>query len=328
MKKSHAAIIGNGSWGTALAKICLENVPSISWYVRNADSASHLRSYGHNQKYLSTVEFARDRIQVSNSLEKVIGESGTIILAVPSAHLISTLADPSILQGRAVITAIKGLVGEKGQTVSQYLCNQGILSDDIAVVSGPCHAEEVAAEKQSYLTIGSTSTGLAEQISKMLSCRYIATSLSSDVEGIELAAVLKNIYAIMMGISVGLGHGDNFRAVLACASLREMSAFLQFQAPSERDILEAAYTGDSLVTFFSQFSRNRSLGIMVGKGYSVSNAILEMNMVAEGYPSLGHVAKKLGESLSEFVILSAAYSILYLEADPRHTFAMLAENIG
>lgn len=281
-------IIGGGSWATALVKIFSENenVP-VNWWLRNEDQVLHIKNFGHNPAYLGSVQINNQRVSVSADINKVVDDSDLLILAVPSAFLDSALRllkNPEMLKAKKICSAIKGIVPETGQIVAHYLEEKfGVDPINIAVIGGPCHAEEVALEKLSYLTVSSLEDGLAKNICNLLQGRYINCKTNSDIYGAEYASVLKNIYAIGAGICHGIGFGDNFQAVLVSNAIIEMEQFLDAIHQAHRDVKETAYLGDLLVTAYSQFSRNRTFGNMLGKGYSVQSAQLEMNMIAEGY---------------------------------------------
>ena len=281
-------MIGGGSWATAVVKMLSDNVSEkeIYWWMRDEQSIASLRQYRHNPKYLSAVEINIPAAHICGDISEVIGNSDYIILNVPAAFLKASLADvtPEMLRGKKIVSAIKGIVPDENLIIGEFMHqNFNIPLEDILVISGPCHAEEVALEKLSYLTIASIDTKTATHFSKLLETRYIKTITSDDIFGTEYAAVLKNIYAVASGICHGLGYGDNFQAVLISNAIREMKAFVDAVHPITRDIKESAYLGDLLVTAYSQFSRNRTFGNMVGKGYTVKSAQLEMNMIAEGY---------------------------------------------
>ncbi|MEY4595118.1 MAG: hypothetical protein RIQ47_1528, partial [Bacteroidota bacterium] len=280
------SVIGGGSWATAIVKILSNNVETIHWWVRTAETAEFLRKYGHNPNYLSDVNINQERVQVTNDLKSAIHHSDIIILAVPSAFLKSSLAEINAkdLEGKIVFSAIKGIVPDELLIVGDYLqSNYGIPIDKVGVITGPCHAEEVAMERLSYLTIACQDTKNAETLAQQMNCRYIKTTVSDDIYGTEYSAVLKNVFAIAGGIAHGVGYGDNYLAVLISNAIQEIKRFVDAVHPIDRDINDSAYLGDLLVTAYSSFSRNRLFGTMVGKGYSVKVAQLEMNMIAEGY---------------------------------------------
>ncbi|RZK74526.1 MAG: glycerol-3-phosphate dehydrogenase, partial [Pedobacter sp.] len=282
------AMIGGGSWATAIIKMLSDNVTQkeIYWWMRSTEAITHLQKYKHNPNYLSSVEIRIPEDNISNDLSRVVDEADYIILNVPAAFLKETLKaiKPGQLKGKKIISAIKGIVPDENLIIGEFLNQKyDIPFEDIVVISGPCHAEEVALEKLSYLTIASVEVDLAEQFASMLSTRYIKTNVSDDIFGTEYAAVLKNIYAVASGICHGVGYGDNFQAVLISNAIREINRFVNAVHPISRDIKESAYLGDLLVTAYSQFSRNRTFGNMIGKGYTVKSAQLEMNMIAEGY---------------------------------------------
>lgn len=315
------AVIGGGSWATAIIKMLSDNLEpeNIFWWMRNEDTCEHIQKYRHNPQYLSSVEIKLPPENISTDLHSTIQKSPFLLLAVPAAFLKNALAGISgeQLRGKKIISAIKGIIPDENLIIAEFLHQLYQLPlKDIAVISGPCHAEEAALEKLSYLTLASQDTGLAERFAQMIGTRYIKTTISDDIYGTEYAAVLKNIYAIASGICHGLGYGDNFQAVLISNAIREMKKFVDAVHPVNRDINEPAYLGDLLVTAYSQFSRNRTFGNMIGKGYTVTSAQLEMNMIAEGYYAvncLRHIIRNYGINMP---ILEAVYEILYEKKQP------------
>ena len=265
------AVVGGGSWATAIVKILSDNLidKEIYWWMRNNDAIEHIRRYNHNPHYLSSVQIKVPDENISSDLKSIIAVSDLILLNVPAAFLKEALKDISSddLKGKKIISAIKGIVPDENMIIGEFM-NQHyqIPFSDIIVISGPCHAEEVALEKLSYLTIASQDSNLAVHFASMLNTRYIKTNVSDDIYGTEYAAVLKNIYAVASGICRGIGYGDNFQAVLISNAIREIESFVDAVHPIDRDIKESAYLGDLLVTAYSQFSRNRTFGYMIGKG--------------------------------------------------------------
>ncbi|TCD03695.1 NAD(P)H-dependent glycerol-3-phosphate dehydrogenase [Pedobacter psychroterrae] len=326
-------MIGGGSWATAIIKMLSDNVTQkeIFWWMRSAEAITHLQKYKHNPNYLSSVEIRIPEENISNDLSKVIDTADYIILNVPAAFLKETLKaiKPGQLKGKKIISAIKGIVPDENLIIGEFLHQKyDIPFEDVVVISGPCHAEEVALEKLSYLTIASVDVELAELFASMLSTRYIKTNVSDDIFGTEYAAVLKNIYAVASGICHGVGYGDNFQAVLISNAIREINRFVNAVHPISRDIKESAYLGDLLVTAYSQFSRNRTFGNMIGKGYTVKSAQLEMNMIAEGYYAancMHYINKKYKVDMP---ISRAVYAILYEKHSPHIEMRLLTEQLN
>jgi len=327
------AMIGGGSWATAVIKMLSDNLTEkeIYWWMRDADSIAHVKKYSHNPKYLSSVEIKIPKNNISNQISEIIKPADYIILNVPAAFLKETLRDvtPELFAGKKIVSAIKGIVPDENQIIGEFIHEKfKVPLSDILVISGPCHAEEVALEKLSYLTIASTNIGSAGSFAALLNTRYIKTNVSDDIFGTEYAAVLKNIYAVASGICHGVGYGDNFQAVLISNAIREIKRFVDAVHPIERDIKESAYLGDLLVTAYSQFSRNRTFGNMVGKGYTVKSAQLEMNMIAEGYyaASCMHVINK--KYNVDMPISRAVYAILYERHSPQIEMKLLTEKLN
>lgn len=321
------AIIGSGSWATALAKLCLNNVDSINWFIRKPEDIAYFKEFGNNPRYLSSVEFDTSKITFFDDIAACVTASHYLILAVPSAFLHKLLANlaPHSLSEKIVFSAIKGIVPEHNLIVGEYLHSlHHVPLENIGVITGPCHAEEVALEKLSYLTIASLTTGNAKVVSNLLNCRYLSSTVSDDIYGTEYAAVLKNVIAVAGGICHGLGYGDNFLAVLVSNAIQEIKRFVDTVHPIHRDINASAYLGDLLVTAYSQFSRNRMFGTMLGKGYSVKQAQLEMNMIAEGYYAVKCVYEINKSYKVNMPITEAVYRIIYQHGDVRKEIASLS----
>lgn len=327
------AVIGGGSWATANIKMLSDNREhkEIFWWMRNTDSIEHLRRYRHNPNYLSSVEIKVPAQHISSDLNAVLAEANMVLLNVPAAFLKEVLAGVGAesFKGKKIISAIKGFVPEDNMIIGEFMHKMyNIPLSDIVVLSGPCHAEEVALEKLSYLTIASADPQLAARFAGLINTRYIKTNVSDDIYGTEYAAVLKNIYAVASGICNGVGYGDNFQSVLISNAIREILRFVDAVHPIDRDIKESAYLGDLLVTAYSQFSRNRMFGNMIGKGYTVKSAQLEMNMIAEGYyasNSLHQINKTYKVNMP---ICRAVYAILYEKHSPQIEMKLLADQLS
>ena len=326
------AVVGGGSWATAIVKILSDNLidKEIYWWMRNNDAIEHIRRYNHNPHYLSSVQIKVPDENISSDLKSIIAVSDLILLNVPAAFLKEALKDISSddLKGKKIISAIKGIVPDENMIIGEFM-NQHyqIPFSDIIVISGPCHAEEVALEKLSYLTIASQDSNLAAHFASMLNTRYIKTNVSDDIYGTEYAAILKNIYAVASGICRGIGYGDNFQSVLISNAIREIESFVNAVHPIDRDIKESAYLGDLMVTAYSQFSRNRTFGNMIGKGYTVTSAQLEMNMIAEGYYAV-YCLHQINKTYKVYMpICRAVYAILYERHSPQLEMKLLSEQL-
>ncbi|MDD4776762.1 MAG: NAD(P)H-dependent glycerol-3-phosphate dehydrogenase [Fermentimonas sp.] len=313
-------ILGGGTWGTALAKMVLMKQKHINWFIRRDEQIEGFYKLGHNPGYLTNVKFNLAQITFYSNIERAIKDSDTVIIAIPSPYVKQYFRRiwNSTFRGKFMVSALKGIIPNDNMVMSEYLAdNFKIPTENIGVLSGPCHAEEVALERLSFLTAASSDTEKASLLAESISSRILKTRTSNDVVGIELAAVLKNIYAIASGICQGLLYGDNFQAVLMSNCAKEMSLFLDSVVPIERNITDQHYLGDMLVTSYSQFSRNRTLGTMIGKGYSVKTAQLEMEMIAEGY----YGAKCIHEMNNRFKvntpIAETVYKILYERLEPK-----------
>jgi glycerol-3-phosphate dehydrogenase (NAD(P)+) len=323
------AVIGGGSWATAIAKMLCENQKEIAWYMRSKAAIDHLQTQKHNPNYLSSVEFDTNQLRLTSDINEAVAFADYIIFAIPSAFLGGELEKlTESLENKIIFSAIKGIVPETSLIVGEHFhVKYNIPYDNIGVITGPCHAEEVALERLSYLTIACGDVKKAKTMAKNLSSDYINAKTSDDIIGTEYAAMLKNIYAIAAGIAHGLGYGDNFQSVLMSNGIREMKKFIQKVHKMKRNINNSAYLGDLLVTGYSVFSRNRMFGNMIGKGYTVKSAQMEMSMVAEGYyatKSAYMLNQKYG---AKTPIIDAVYSILYEGKEPKKVFKKLTEKL-
>lgn len=324
------AVIGGGSWATAIVKILCNNVDNVSWYIRNTEAIEHIEKYGHNLKYLQSVQFDQKKLFLSNDLEKVLKSAEIIVIATPSAFLNDLFSDISqeIFLGKTVFSAVKGIVPEYNAIPARFIHKTfGTPYDNIGIICGPCHAEEVALERLSYLTIACQDEDIAEEVAQLFACRYIKTTTSDDLFGTEFSAVLKNVYSIASGICSGLGYGDNFQSVLISNAIQEIENFIDEVSPIHRDVKTSAYLGDLLVTAYSKFSRNRAFGFMIGKGYSVKTAQMEMDMVAEGYYAVKSVKEINKKFEVEMPIVDAVYNIIYEKISPVIEMRILADKL-
>lgn len=332
------AVIGGGSWGTAITKILSENkkaagsnIETLQWWIRNEETAAYIRANRHNPKYISSVEIHPEIVSVSSNLQEIINTSDLIVMAVPSAFLKEALdsINAKTIKNKFIVSAIKGLLPHSRQIVADFLMTEyGLSHEQLIVISGPCHAEEVASEKLSYLTIAGLNESVTAHFASLLACRYIRTIISKDITGTEYGAVLKNIYAVASGICHGLGFGDNFQAVLISNAIREMERFLYAMHAHPREINHSAYLGDLLVTAYSQHSRNRTFGNMLGKGYSVKSAQLEMNMIAEGYYATKSMHELNNSKLKvDMPIMEAVYGIIYENKSAQQEINRLCEKL-
>lgn len=325
------SVIGGGSWATALVKILSNNVDSIHWWVRSEETAAFIRKYKHNQNYLTDVEIDLEKVHVGSNLPAALSASEIIILAIPSAFLKSTFQNISSidLTNKIVISAIKGIIPDDLLIVGDFLQQKlDVPVSSIGVITGPCHAEEVAMERLSYLTVACQDLNNAQLIAKQLNCRYIKTKVSDDIYGTEYSAVLKNVIAIASGICHGVGYGDNYQAVLISNAIQEIKRFVDAVHPINRDINDSAYLGDLLVTAYSSFSRNRMFGTMIGKGYSVKFAQLEMNMIAEGYYATQCIYEINKKYNVDMPITSAVFRVLYEKIAPRIEMKLLSDQLS
>jgi glycerol-3-phosphate dehydrogenase (NAD(P)+) len=337
-------VIGNGSWATALVKMITDNRHAVNWWVRNAASIEYIEKRRHNPNYLSSAYFDTSLLHMYDQVQQVVEQSDLLVLAVPSAYVQSSLEqlDRNALKGKKVLSAMKGLIPGPDNLLNEYLNEHFALPiNDYFAVLGPCHAEEVAAEKLSYLTFSGSDKAATEEIAALFNTSYINTVVNDDIIGVQYAAVLKNIYALGAGIAHGLDYGDNFLSVYIANSADEMACFLRKvgaqhmvvgehehpKSGGKKDLNYAAsvYLGDLLVTCYSLYSRNRTFGNMIGKGYTVQSAQLEMNMVAEGFYAarcIYNINKKLG---ADIPISETIYRILYERMQPAIGFMKIEE---
>ena len=322
------AIIGGGSWATAIAKIVVQHTHHIGWYMRRDDRIEDFLRLGHNPAYLTGVRFNTDEINFSSDLNKIVQLHDTLVFVTPSPYLKSHLKKlKTRLRDKYIVTAIKGIVPDENLVVSEYFhMVYDVPYENLACIGGPSHAEEVALERLSYLTIGCADSDKAQAFADILSSDFIKTQTSTDVIGIEYASVLKNVYAIASGICNGLKFGDNFQAVLMSNAIQEMARFLKVINPMERSIVDSVYLGDLLVTGYSRFSRNHTFGTMIGKGYSVKSAQLEMEMIAEGYFGTKCMKEINRHCHVNMPILDAVYNILYERMSPQREIKLLTDS--
>ncbi|MBZ5858049.1 NAD(P)H-dependent glycerol-3-phosphate dehydrogenase [Flavihumibacter profundi] len=340
-------IIGGGSWATALAKIVTDNKQPLNWWVRNEQIVQHIYQRKHNPQYLSAATFDTTHIHLSTDIVKVVQDSDCIVLAVPSSYIEDTLAKlgAEAFRGKSVVSAVKGMLPEQNILLNEWLSHKFNISlSDYYTLMGPCHAEEVANEKLSYLTFSGLDESKTAAIAGLFNTCYINTVVNQDVIGVQYAAVLKNIYALGAGIAHGLEYGDNFQSVLIANCADEMAGFLRKVGVKHVEVgIHAAespvthkkaanyaasvYLGDLLVTCYSLFSRNRTFGNMIGKGYSVMSAQLEMNMVAEGYNASRCIYVVNQEVKADIPIAETIYRILWKHLPPATGFAFIEENL-
>lgn len=319
-------LIGSGSWATALAKVLQETGQEFNWYFRFRSQIRSFKKEGHNPNYLTSVDFDTSKITFYSDITRLVEASDTILLCTPSPYLKGVLekAHPSVYKGKTFLNAVKGIIPDTYQLVSDFLAESyGTPMSRIAVISGPTHAEEVAIDRTSYLTIGCEDRERAERLAELFHADYVHTVISDDVRGIEYSSVLKNVYAIASGICQGMKLGDNFMAVLICNATGEIMRFIRTATESSPQVYNSAYLGDLLVTAYSRYSRNRTFGNYLGKGFGVYEAQLEMEMIAEGFygaKCIHEVNKRYGVDIP---IADAVYDILYEHMRPEQAFEKL-----
>ncbi|MGF1532578.1 MAG: NAD(P)H-dependent glycerol-3-phosphate dehydrogenase [Bernardetiaceae bacterium] len=329
MSKPSVAVIGAGSWGTALVKMLTENDVEVNWWMRSSADREYIARVGHNPRYLSSVSLNLSRISLIPDKREAMRRSDWVLFAVPSAYTKNILLDvtPADLHGKGIISAVKGMVPGEHLLLTAYIRKRfRFLEDDLMFIAGPCHAEEIANERQSYLTLAGGSIQRAEQFARLLRGRYVYVSTSPDIEGTQYAAVFKNVVALAGGIAHSLSYGDNFMAVMVSNAMQEMRRLLDTLVPyPQRDLLASAYAGDLLVTAYSQFSRNRTFGGMIGRGYSVKSAQLELDMVAEGYYGVRSLHKVCKGYEVDLPIVQAVHRMLYEHISPIIEMRLLSD---
>ena len=327
-QKLKIGLLGSGSWATALAKMLCENVDTLNWWMRSDESKEYILEHGSNPKYVESIRLSKDKLNISTDLQEIIDASDIIIIAIPSMYLEPVIEkhQPKGLDQKILFSAIKGMIPEYNAIPARYLHKSlGTPYEKIGIICGPCHAEEVARERLSYLTVACPDKEVAEMLAPAIRTRYIKVGTSDDVFGAELAAVLKNVYAIGAGLAHGLGYGDNFISVLISNAAIEMKRFIDEVHEIDRDVMGSPYLGDLLVTAFSVNSRNRRLGTMVGNGYTVKAAIIEMKMVADGMTGAKGIYEINKKFQVDTPILDAIYRILHERMSPVLEMRLLSD---
>jgi glycerol-3-phosphate dehydrogenase (NAD(P)+) len=322
-------VLGNGSWSSALVKLLTDNKIEVNWWMRDEESVVYLKEHAHNPRYLTSVEYSKDLISPTADLKKAIAEGEIILIGIPSAY-VATVMDQlpkDIFKNKKVLSATKGLVSDENLLMNHYLRNHYALEkENYFCITGPCHAEEVASEKLSYLTFGGYDEQTTKEIADCFQSHYLKTVTSKDVKGIQYASVLKNIYALGAGIAHGLDYGDNFQSVYITNCFAELQNFMNVMATEQQHHYNtSAYLGDLLVTCYSMHSRNRAFGNYIGKGYSVKTTKLEMNMEAEGYFASKGIVELNKKQEIPMPIASAVYRILYEKKSPKKQFRKLEQ---
>ena len=328
-KRPRVAIMGGGSWATAIAKIILKNEPSIVWYMRREDQIEDFKRLGHNPAYLSSVIFDVDRIEFTTKINQAVQKADILVFATPSPFFKQHMKRlRRRIDGKIIVSAIKGIVPDENMLISEYFNKvYNVPFDKICALSGPCHAEEVALERHSYLTVACPDREVAREVAQLVTNNFVSSTTSDDVYGVEYSSVMKNIYAIAAGICHGLKYGDNFQAVLVSNAIQEMNRFCNAVYPFHRNLQESVYLGDLLVTAYSKFSRNRTFGTMIGKGYSVKTAQVEMEMIAEGYYGTKCIYEINENYRVSMPILDAVYAVLYQRRSPVNVMRELATKL-
>ncbi|MDR3226361.1 MAG: glycerol-3-phosphate dehydrogenase [Prevotellaceae bacterium] len=326
---SNVVVVGNGSWATAQMLLLTQNLEKVGWFIRDDEMINHIKQHKQNPRYLRSTKLDTDKINMSSDINLLVSNADIIIIAVPSAFCKKILGKITCdISKKFIVSTTKGIIPDEHLTLSEYMNEQfNVPFANICIISGPCHAEEIAMQRLSYLTFASKKNQAAETIAKLYTTSFVRSIISTDVYGTEYAAILKNIYAVGVGICLGLGYGDNFISVFTANAHREMKRFLNESYPSKRNTSRSSYLGDLLVTCYSNFSRNRTFGTLIGKGYSPEKAFAEMKMIAEGYYSargIYEVNKRLNISIP---IAKAVYKILYTKASAAKQMEMLTEEL-
>ncbi|WMJ73821.1 NAD(P)-binding domain-containing protein [Cytophagaceae bacterium ABcell3] len=324
--KKVISVIGGGSWATAIIKILSEQEHvAIHWWLRNEKDVAHILKFGHNPSYASDIAINLQKVFPSSDILKATQASDIIILAVPSAFIKSIIDqfDLSVSE-KIVVSAVKGMIPDENLLISEYINRRfSVKEESLCAIGGPCHSEEVALEKQSYLSIAAKSPEVGKLVAGLFSCRFVKATVVEDLYGVEYSAIMKNIIAIACGVARGLNYGDNFQAVLVSNSMKEVEQFLDTLCPQQRNLYASAYLGDLLVTSYSQFSRNRTLGNMIGRGYSLKTAMIEMKMIAEGFFGVKSIHEISKDNALDLPVVNAVYNILYEKICPSVEFKKL-----
>ncbi len=328
-KLGRIALIGSGSWATAIAKMVLDKEIEISWYMHRQDRINAFIEKGHNPAYLTNVSFDTNRIKFTTDINTCVENADTLIFATPSPYLSDGLKELTLpLKDKIIVTAIKGIIPDGNLIISDYFAQKyQVDASKIAAIAGPCHAEEVAKNNLSYLTVSCIDTQRATSIANLIASKSIKVTTNNDIEGVEYSAVLKNVYAVASGIYNGLNYGDNFQAVFLSNAIQEMDTFLNKIYPLNRNICESVYLGDLLVTGYSKYSRNRTFGYAVGTGYSIKDAQDKMGMIAEGYYGTKCIYEINKKHKVNMPILEAVYNVLYEEKDAKETMYQLTSQL-
>ena len=312
--ESRCAVIGHGSWATVLVKVLTTNESCVGWYVRNNEVLELLRDEGRNCRYLSDIEFDMNRIRLSDDLNAIVSEADILFLVTPAAYLKYYLSDLRIsLKDKMVVSAVKGIIPDENLFVTDYLKQQYGLSDaQLCFICGPTHAEEVGHGQLTYLTLACKEVMNTRVVGEKLKTSYIKISCQSNIDYLERSSVLKNIYAIIVGIAVGMGYGDNFISVLVSNCIKEMYFLLDPKNVNDlTKFTPSNFFGDLLVSCYSSHSRNRQLGMLIGRGNTVKTALNEMTMVAEGYYSSAMLPFLPEEQRRQLPIAEKAYQVLH-----------------
>lgn len=325
------AVVGAGSWGTAIVKLLLDNCDNVNWWVRQDETIDFIKTYHRNPNYLRYAELNPDKLNLSSNLKEIVEKSDLLIFAIPAPFIAESLKNSGVtdLSDKIIVSAIKGIVPGDNVLVSEFLNkNYNVDSSNFGVIAGPCHSEEVAMQKQSFITVAFKDIQKAEFLKEKLSSWYLKVSTKDDIVGIEYSSVLKNIIAIANGICISLGYGDNFQAVLIVNAVQEVKRFLHNVYPAIRDINDSVYIGDIIVTSYSKFSRNRMFGNFIGKGYSVKATMAEMKMIAEGYYAVKCLYEINKEFKVDMPIVEAVYNIVYEQMSPEKQMKLLADKLS
>ena len=330
-KASRCAVVGHGSWATAIVKVLTINDSEVYWYVRNPEVLESLRSEGHNCRYLSDVELDMNRIHLSDDLNEAVSNTDILFLVMPAAFLKCYLSDLRVsLKDKMVVSAIKGIIPDENQFVTDYLKQQYGLSDShLCFICGPTHAEEVGHGQLTYLTLACRNIVNARAVGEKLKTTSIKVSWQRDIDYLVRSSVFKNIYAVMVGIAVGMGYGDNFVSVLVANCIKEMYFLLDPQSVNDLTKFNPSnFFGDLLASCYSSHSRNRQFGMLIGRGNTVKTALNEMTMVAEGYYASKMISTLPEAQRQKMPIADMVSQILHQGVPARKAMKRLEELLG
>lgn len=329
MDITKAAVLGAGSWGTALALALADRGLNVTLFGNEECVCDDINNHHRNEKYLPELDLPEAVTATLDITEAAAAE--LILLVVPSqvARLVlRQLAEAGVAKDTIVVSCTKGIDPETGELMHE-LVEEFLPDNPVAVLSGPSHAEEVARRMATLATVGSGDSAVAKTVQDIFTLPWFRTYTSNDVVGIEVGSVVKNIFAIAAGAADGLGLGDNAKAALVTRGLAEMTRLGVARGGKEETFRGLSGIGDLIVTCYSEHSRNNRVGRLLGSGKTLQEAIDAMNQVAEGVPNAKNAYQMARKLEVRTPIIDQAYAVLFeekptglalkelLERDPR-----------